>query len=255
MLTALPRAKLENARAQIASRTAAEFRMNNAMQEEQRSQQKVAISTEALSTLIEDSSADMTPFFEHAAVTGSPELVNTLNALQGAVENNATQPDLNAIRSLVVRIRHPDPTMRADEQDVLDAFINGDVNADWERRLRDMVQEARDSDNPINDPEFKHHTSQIRRVLLGDEFTFDRQKDQIEATALLHQFQEDYMDFLEETEGQPTARQKSEFLQERSRFYQWQGASEITRHRLLRSGLKPPEGFDFDDSLTTLGDD
>lgn len=96
------RKKISDAKARIASRTAAEYRLNNTIQEDIRRKQKIAISTEALNSLIEDPGADMTPFFKRAAVSGSPELVNSLNALQNAVENSAQQPNLNRPRSFLL---------------------------------------------------------------------------------------------------------------------------------------------------------
>jgi sugar-specific transcriptional regulator TrmB len=253
----ISRQKLEDARAQIASRTAAEYRLNNAIKEDLRNQQKAQISTEALNTLIEDPSADMTPYFRRAAATGSPELVNTLNALQGAVENNSQQPNMNAIKGLIVDIRNG----VKDEQDVLDAFVNGDLNADWEKRLREMVTQTKDDSSPINDTEFRYYNNQLQRVLVGDDFSIDRQQDQVEAMDKVFQFQQEYMDFQnftkdgKERERPPTQREKTEFLQERSRYWQWKGASDRTRHRLFLSGQLPPEGIDFNLNLPSLGDD
>lgn len=252
----ISRQKIADARAQIASRSAAQYRLNNAIQEDIRRKRKTEISTNALNALITDPSADMTPYFRQAAQSGSPELVNSLNALQGAVENNARNPDMNEIRRLTIGIRNGE----VDEQDVLDAYIDGGLNEDWEKRLREMVTQTKDENSPVKDPEFRYYNNQLQRVLVGDDFSIDRQQDQIEAMDKVFQFQQEYMDFQtfkdgKERERPPTQQEKTEFLQERSRYWQWQGASERTKHRLFLSGQLPPKDLEFNLDLPALGND
>ncbi len=144
---------------------------------------------------------------------------------------------------------------------MLDSFINGDLNTEWESRLREMVIQGKEDNSPIQDAEFRYYNNQLQRILVGDEYSIDNQKDQIQAMDKLFQFQQEYMDFLKfqqdgkERERPPTQKEKTDFLQERSRFWQWKGVDDATRHRLFRSGEAPPKGIEFEENLPGLGDD